>query len=79
MDFTFQLFHQAWRGSPIEPVAKPFVMKFSDLEQARGAIPRLAANLHLSVHSVTITHSSGRERWFRLDGKWRRTKLTDMH
>jgi hypothetical protein len=50
-------------------------MPFDTLDEARKMIPNLATQVNVPLHSIILTSDRGHERWFKLDGVWRRTGL----
>jgi hypothetical protein len=73
MGYTIQYF---WEGEPSETLA-PFLLPLTltmPLDAIRDAALKTVARDDFPAHSFTIESTDGTlsERWFYLDGKWRR-------
>lgn len=73
MDFTFQMYWEP-PGKPLEPFLSPLTLDLASIEIARELIRPVAEHRDVPVHSLTITSADGKiaERWFQLNGTWRR-------
>jgi hypothetical protein len=73
MEFTFQMFWERPPHGTLEPFLRPLTLTFKSIEEARATLDKVVKHPDVPVHSVTITTGSGvSERWFKLDGVWRR-------
>jgi hypothetical protein len=74
MKFALQMFWENSKGE-IEPFLRPITLPFSSVDEARrlfgGFVEQATA---VPMHSVTLTSEDGllSERWFKIDGQWRR-------
>jgi hypothetical protein len=74
MKLTIQLF---WEGEPPAPTVAPFLTPLTldlPIEKARELAIKLGDHEKVPAHSFTIKSEDGTisERWFHLDGAWRR-------
>ena len=73
MKFTLQMF---WANSlgEIEPFLRPLTLSFPSAEEARRVFSQVTRHPKIPVHSLTLVSEDGStsERWFQLDGVWRR-------
>jgi hypothetical protein len=74
MKFTFQLFKEDSDLRTVEPFLFPLTLDLSSVAEARSMIRKVADNAKVPAHSLTIRSEDGSisERWFRIDGSWRR-------
>jgi hypothetical protein len=58
----------------IEPFLLPLTLKFGSAEEARRLFGQLINQPKIPVHSLTLSSEDGTisERWFQMDGVWRR-------
>ena len=80
MKLTFQFF---WEGEPapapaVAPFLKPLTLDWPSIDAAREAAVKLANHENVPAHSFTIKSEDGAisERWFNIDGVWRRKDAT---
>jgi hypothetical protein len=73
MKFTLWLFSEDKVRGVIAPLGTPFALDFPSIGAAREMFKNAASAEKSLAHSFTITSEDGAsERWFRLDGVWRR-------
>jgi hypothetical protein len=72
MKFTLQMFWE--RKGEIEPMTKPLTLNFESADEVRGVFSQILGNPKVPLHSVTLASEDGNvsERWFQIDGVWRR-------
>jgi hypothetical protein len=79
MKLTIQLF---WEGEPapapaVAPFLKPLTLNFRSIDEARELAIKTADHENVPAHSFTIKSEDGKvsERWYQLDGAWRRKDI----
>lgn len=69
--YTMQTYWQ--EEGAVSPFLPALTLKYDTIEGMRSIVKTLADHAEIPVHSVTITAEDGKvERWFKLDGQWRR-------
>jgi hypothetical protein len=77
MKFTLQMFWEGEPGSAVAPFLKPLTLDFPSIDEARKVFLKTTNLEQVRVHSLTITSEDGTsERWFHIDGLWRRKDST---
>ena len=73
MKFTLQMFWANPHGE-IEPLLTPLTLNFASAEEARRSFGQVTNHPNIPVHSLMLVSedSTISERWFRIDGAWRR-------
>jgi hypothetical protein len=74
MAYTLQWYWEGERDQQIAPFLRPLTLELS-IEMMRDKAIQIAEHPQFApIHSFTITASDGStsERWFRVDGEWRR-------
>ena len=73
MRFTLQMFWASPHGE-IEPLLTPLALNFASAEEARRIFGQVTKHPKIPVHSLTLVSEDGStsERWFQIDGAWRR-------
>jgi hypothetical protein len=76
MKFTIQMFWES-PANGLEPFLLPLSLDFSSVEEARSAFDKVACHPNVPVHSLTLKSENGSisERWFQIDGQWRRKEV----
>jgi hypothetical protein len=71
-DFTFQMFWQ--NAGTVEPFLRPLTLKLESIDEARRIIEKVVGHPDIPLHSLTIISEDQAisERWYQLDGAWRR-------
>jgi hypothetical protein len=74
MNYTLQWYWEGERDQQIAPFLLPLTLNLPIQTMRDKAIEIAAAPKFAPVHSFTISSADGStsERWFRIDGKWRR-------
>jgi hypothetical protein len=75
MKFTYQIYwERLGKAGAVEPFLLPLTLQFPSVAEARAVIEKIVAIEKVPVHSVTLTSEDGAisERWFHIDGSWRR-------
>jgi hypothetical protein len=82
MNFTFQFFKEE-SDHRVEAFLLPLTLDFPTVQKAREVIERIAKNNIAKngkglAHSVTLKSEDGKtsERWFQINGAWRRKEDT---
>lgn len=71
MKYTMQAYWE--RAGTVEPLWQALTLVFDTIDGMRDIVKTLAEHAEIPIHSVTITSEDSRvERWFKLDGQWRR-------
>jgi len=72
--FTFQLFAEGIGGPGLATFLTPLTLDLRSVEEAREVVGEIGEQRRIPAHSVMLTSEDGSvsERWFQLDGKWRR-------
>ena len=75
MKFTFEPFWVNPKGElePLFPV-KPITLELASVEAAREMFGKVLGHPDFPAHSIKLTSEDGStsERWFQIDGQWRR-------
>jgi hypothetical protein len=73
MIFTLQMFWTNLHGE-IEPFLAPLTLNFASAEEARRIFGQVTHHPNIPLHSLTLVSEDGTisERWFQIDGAWRR-------
>jgi hypothetical protein len=73
MKFTIQMFWTNLHGE-IEPLFTPLTLNFVSAEEAGRIFGQVTDQPNIPVHSLTLVSedSTISERWFQIDGVWRR-------
>jgi|HubBroStandDraft_2_1064218.scaffolds.fasta_scaffold1084403_1 hypothetical protein len=74
MKYALQMFWENSKGE-IEPFLRPIALPFKSANEARSLFGGFVEQAtQVPMHSVTLTAEDGSmaERWFQIDGQWRR-------
>ncbi|OAI44053.1 hypothetical protein AYO42_05350 [Rhizomicrobium sp. SCGC AG-212-E05] len=74
MDFTFDVRWEEPGKEGLHPLFKPITLGFASADIARTMVGKIVGHERVPAHSVMLTSADGTvsERWYQLDGKWRR-------
>ena len=75
MKFTYQNYwERLGKAGAVEPLLLPLTLQFPSVAEARTVLEKIVAIDKMPEHSVTLTSEDGAisERWFQVDGSWRR-------
>ena len=75
MKFTYQIYwERLGKAGAVEPFLLPLTLQFPSVAEARAVLEKIVAIEKVPVHSVTLTSEDDAisERWFQIDGLWRR-------
>jgi hypothetical protein len=75
MKFTYQIYwERLGKAGAVEPFLLPLTLQFASVVEARALLEKIVAIEKVPAHSVTLTSEDGSisERWFQIDGSWRR-------
>ncbi|MDR3472608.1 MAG: hypothetical protein P4M09_13115 [Devosia sp.] len=74
MRFTFEAFWERRPGDLVLLFDPPLTLDISSADEARRIFDKVVLHPAIPVHSVRLTSEDGSisERWFQLDGRWRR-------
>jgi hypothetical protein len=75
MKFTYQIYwERLGKAGAVEPFLLPLTLQFPSVAEARAVLEKIVAIEKVPAHSVTLTSEDGgiSERWFQIDGSWRR-------
>jgi len=73
MKFTVQMFWAKEKGE-LEPFLTPLSLEFPSADEARRVLAQILNRPKIPVHSLKLVSEDGTtsERWFQIDGEWRR-------
>jgi len=76
MKFTLEMFWTNPSGE-IEPLLKPLTLDFKTVDDARQVFSAVTNHPKIPAHSITLVSEdrSISERWFQIDGIWRRKDM----
>ena len=75
MKFTYQIYwERPGKAGAVEPFLLPLTLQFPSVAEARAMLEKIVAIEKVPAHSVILTSEDGAisERWFQIDGSWRR-------
>jgi hypothetical protein len=74
MNLTIHLYKECPDGA-VEPIQPPLTRNLPEEQLVRELLGEVAASHGAPLHSATITTPSGPERWYRLNGRWKRADV----